>query len=128
MLDVITQPQSAPSGWPTAGTFNGQLYDYGMDPDIVNSGNADIGGVQQVKDALSAIPSISISLRQSDFSGGGGIYSNPGNRGIAWERPASAERSTTRERWRSSAARWMETRPTAEEGDWPIELRERPPS
>ena len=89
--DVITQSETAPTGWPASGTFNGQLYNYGMDSDIVNSGNSAIGGVQEVKDALSAIPSISISLRQDDFSGSGGIFSNPGNRGIAWERPASAE-------------------------------------
>ena len=89
--DVITQSETAPVGWPTSGTFNGQLYNYGMDSDIVNSGNPAIGGVQQVKDALSAIPSISISLKQDDFSGSGGIFSNPGGRGISWERPASAE-------------------------------------
>lgn len=89
--DVITQSETAPTGWPASGTFNGQLYNYGMDSDIVNSGNSAIGGVQEVKDALSVIPSISISLKQDDFSGGSGIFSNPGNRGIAWERPASAE-------------------------------------
>ncbi len=89
--DVITQSETAPTGWPASGTFNGQLYNYGMDSDIVNSGNSAIGGVQEVKDALSAIPSISISLKQDDFSGSSGIFSNPGNRGIAWERPASAE-------------------------------------
>ena len=89
--DVITQSETAPTGWPASGTFNGQLYNYGMDSDIVNSANSAIGGVQEVKDALSAIPSISISLKQDDFSGSSGIFSNPGNRGIAWERPASVE-------------------------------------
>ncbi len=90
--DVITQPDTvAPAGWPSIGTFSGQQYDYGMDPAIVSSGNPAIGGVQQVKDALTAIPTMSIVLNQADFSGSNGINSNAGNRGIAWERPASLE-------------------------------------
>ncbi|MFT4547080.1 MAG: hypothetical protein ACI9UA_003405 [Pseudoalteromonas tetraodonis] len=85
--DVI---QQSPTGaqptpdWPS-GSVNGQIYDYGMDPAIVT------GNEQAVKDALAAIPSISISMKQSDFSGGSGIFSNPGSRGIAWERACSVE-------------------------------------
>lgn len=77
----------APAGWPT-GNVNGQQFNYGMDPDIT-SRHSD----QEMIDALSAIPSLSISLSQEDFTGGGsqGIYVNPGRRGRSWERPASME-------------------------------------
>ncbi len=91
--DVIRQSPAgtAPSGWPTA-AVNGQVYDYGMDPVIVDSANSAIGGVTQVKNALMAIPSFSIVLDQAALtSAGTGIYSNPGGRGFAWERPCSFE-------------------------------------
>ena len=89
--DVITQSQSAPAGWP-GGSVNGQVFDYGMDPDIVNSGNSAIGGVAQVKSALTAIPTISIVTEQANLtSSGTGIYTHAGSRGFAWERASSAE-------------------------------------
>ena len=87
--DIRTQYASgaAPSGWPS-GSVNGQTFNYGMDPDIVNRYSA-----QEMIDALSAIPSISISTDQSNLTGSGsqGIYVNPGSRGKGWERPASFE-------------------------------------
>ena len=87
--DVRTQYANgaAPSGWPS-GSVNGQTFNYGMDPDIVNRYSA-----QEMIDALSAIPSISISTDQSNLTGSGnqGIYVNPGSRGKGWERPASFE-------------------------------------
>jgi hypothetical protein len=65
-----------------------------MDPDIVNSANPNIGGATAVKNALAAIPSISMVMDLPGFlniNGSSGIYSNPGNRGFAWERPCSLE-------------------------------------
>ncbi|MFT5410642.1 MAG: hypothetical protein ACI9NC_003375, partial [Verrucomicrobiales bacterium] len=89
--DIITQSSTAPAGWPT-GSVNGQVYEYGMDQSIVNNGNQEIGGVQQTKDALTAIPTLSIVTDQASLtSSGSGIYSNPGNRGFAWERESSME-------------------------------------
>ncbi|HEX2746476.1 MAG TPA: chitobiase/beta-hexosaminidase C-terminal domain-containing protein, partial [Verrucomicrobiales bacterium] len=89
--DIILQSSTvAPAGWPTA-SVNGQVYNYGMDPDIVNAANPAVGGVQQVKDALMAIPSFSLVIDQAAFSSASGIYSNPGGRGFAWERPCSLE-------------------------------------
>ncbi|MGI9242162.1 MAG: CotH kinase family protein, partial [Verrucomicrobiales bacterium] len=89
--DIITQSSSAPPGWP-AGSVNGQVYEYGMNSSIVNSGNPAIGGVQQTKDALMAIPTLSIVLPQAGLtSSATGIYSNAGSRGFAWEREASLE-------------------------------------
>jgi hypothetical protein len=89
--DVIQQsPTVPPPGWPS-GSVNGQVYNYGMDPDIVNSANVQTGGATQVKNALMAIPSFSLVMDQAAFSSTSGIYSNPGGRGFAWERPCSIE-------------------------------------
>ncbi len=89
--DIIRQSSSAPPGWPS-GSVNGQVYRYGMNSGVVNSNNPAIGGVQQVKDALVSIPTLSIVLDQAGLtSSGQGIYSNPGSSGYAWEREASLE-------------------------------------
>ena len=93
--DIITQSANgaAPAGWPTlSGTS--QVLDYGMDPAVVNHANPDIGGAQTVKSALLALPTVSITTdlpNLFDINGSQGIYSNPDNRGLAWERPASLE-------------------------------------
>ena len=96
--DVITQSSdgSSPPGWPEPNVDpeKGQFFDYGMDPAIVNSGDPDIGGAASVKSALASLPAVAITTDLSNlFNIGGsqGIYSNPGNRGFAWERPASME-------------------------------------
>lgn len=94
--DVITQSATGtpPPGWPaTSGTA--QVLDYGMDPDIVNHADPNIGGATPVKNALQAISTICITTDLTNlFNMNGvttGIYSNPGGRGFAWERPASIE-------------------------------------
>lgn len=93
--DVILQSSGgAPApGWPaTSGTA--QVLDYGMDPDIVNHADPNQGGAATVKNALLAIPSVCITTALSNLfniNGSQGIYSNPGGRGFAWERPASIE-------------------------------------
>jgi len=88
--DVIRQsPTGAPPGvgWPSSGV-NGQVLDYGMDPDIVNS--PQYSG--QIIDALRAIPSISLVLKLNDlFNPDTGIYVNAYSDGRAWERPTSIE-------------------------------------
>ena len=67
---------------------NGQIINYGMDPDVVDS--EDYGGI--VDDSLLAIPSISIV---TDFANlldrQTGIYVNAMRHGMEWERPASVE-------------------------------------
>ena len=40
---------------------------------------------------LAELPTVSLSLPDADVFGPGGIYSNPGNRGEAWEKAASVE-------------------------------------
>lgn len=93
--DIITQSAdgSPAPGWPaTSGTS--QVLDYGMDPDIVNHTNPQVGGAAAVKSALLALPSVSVTTDLPNlFNMGGsqGIYSNPYNRGFAWERPVSME-------------------------------------
>lgn len=98
---VIQQAAAPPSGWPStplAGTnpdkyvLNGQEFDYGMDPDIVNSADPAIGGAAQVKTALQVIPSICVTLPlPSLVDASNGIYTNAYGDGFQWEREASIE-------------------------------------
>ncbi len=90
LADVITQSPtgSAPGpGWPT-GLVNGQMIDYGMDPDVVY----DSRYVGLVDDALLAIPTISLVTDLDNlFDPSTGIYVNAAEDGDLWERPASVE-------------------------------------
>ena len=54
--DVLAQDGNAPTSDFPSGNVNGQLIDYGIDPDVIA-----IEGEQRVKDALLAIPSWSIT-------------------------------------------------------------------
>ena len=85
---VIQSPDgSAPSGWPER-PVRGQVFDYGMDPEIVDD---PVWG-PQLKDALTQIPTISVVLNQENLTGStSGIYVNAGRDGSVWERPASVE-------------------------------------
>jgi hypothetical protein len=86
--DVIRQSPNgtAPPGWPTS--WGANTVDYGMDPDIVN--NAAYSG--EMTNDLKSIPSYSIVTDFANlFDPATGIYANPGQDGIAWERPASIE-------------------------------------
>ena len=93
--DVLTQSSNgAPAaGWPaTSGTA--QVLDYGMDPEIVNHADPNLGGATTVKNALKAISTICLTSDLPNFfnmNGSQGIYSNPGGRGFGWERPCSIE-------------------------------------
>jgi hypothetical protein len=95
---VVQQPQTPPTAaWPGgAGPdkyfSNGQEFDYGMDPSIVNNADPSIGGVAQVKAALQAIPSVCVSVPVSSLvDPSTGIYNHAGEDGFAWEREASIE-------------------------------------
>ncbi|MGJ8723521.1 MAG: lamin tail domain-containing protein [Roseibacillus sp.] len=77
--DIRTQYANgnAPSGWPSS-NINGQVYDYGMDPDITSRYTA-----QEMEDALTAIPSVVLSTDVSNLTNASdGIYSNPQTRGL----------------------------------------------
>ena len=79
-----TQPATT---WPT-GPINGQVLDYGMDPDVVNNP----AWSATLTDDLKAIPSFSIVTEVANlFDAGTGIYVNPGGDQLQWERPCSLE-------------------------------------
>ena len=82
--DVIHQP-ARPSGFPSS--WGSTSADYEMDADVVN--NPEYGPLMD--DALLSIPTFSIVLDTDDMFGSSGIYTRSTSRGIAWERPGSAE-------------------------------------
>ncbi len=74
-----------PPGWPAS--WGNNVVDYGMDQAVVNQ-----LGAETVKNALRAIPSISISTDLANlFDPAHGIYANANQDGRDWERPASVE-------------------------------------
>ena len=90
--DVITQsPEGeAPEGFPS-GTVNGQVLNYGMDPDIVN--HPEYGPL--LRDALTDIPTVSlVTDLEHWFDPDTGIFVNADtarSETSLWERPASVE-------------------------------------
>ena len=76
------------SEWPAPRTSGGQVYDYGMDPEVVTN----VAYRAQMTNALLALPSFSIVMDLDDlFDPATGIYANPRSDERPWERPASAE-------------------------------------
>ena len=95
LSDVVLQSPNGqvPPGFPPSGV-NGQVMDYGMDPEIVS--HPQWGPL--LDDALLAIPSISVVTDSANlFDPATGIYVNAQDRpdgsglGDDWERPASIE-------------------------------------
>lgn len=81
----IVQQTGTPAGWP-AGAVNGQIFDHGMDPDVVT------GNEPAIEAALEAIPTLSITTDLDNlFDPTDGIWVNAAERGAAWERQASVE-------------------------------------
>jgi len=88
--DVLEQRRSTTiaAGFPSSTAINGQLIDYGMDPDIVN----DSTWAPQMVEALTQIPSLSVVMNVDDLMGSReGIFVNATRKGDAWERAASLE-------------------------------------
>ncbi len=87
LTDVIAQSAAgtAPPGWP-ASSVNGQVFDYGMDPNVVGPNEA------ALRAGLVSIPTISIVTDLPNLvDPATGIYVNPYDHGDGWERPASFE-------------------------------------
>jgi len=88
--DVIKQfPDGrCPGGaWPCS-PVNGQVFDYAMDPDVVNHPQYK----DLMEDAMLSIPSISLVTNPANlFDPSKGIYVHAGSEGRAWERPVSVE-------------------------------------
>jgi len=88
--DVIGQSPGGQSPGPTwpSGTVNGQVIDYGMDPDVVNAPSYR----NLIDDALLSIPTVSLVTDLDNlFDPAKGIYVNAGREGRDWERPVSVE-------------------------------------
>ncbi|MEI7908721.1 MAG: lamin tail domain-containing protein [Verrucomicrobiota bacterium] len=87
---VITNPPGASPAlttWPSTAA-SGQVLNYGMDPNVV--GVAPYNAT--IENDLKAIPSFSIVTDNSSlFDAATGMYVNPGDDSIAWERAGSLE-------------------------------------
>ncbi len=93
--DIINQSPNGqvPPFWPSSSGTD-QVMDFGMDPEIVNHANPNVGGAQQVKNALLSIPTVCLTTDIGNLinvNGSQGIYSNPYGRGFSWEKPVSVE-------------------------------------
>ncbi len=85
-LDDVAQQSALPDGFPDY--WKATEADYEMDPDIV--GDPVYG--PQLKSSLLSLPTISIVTDQDNlFDSNIGIYSNPTQEGVSWERPAHVE-------------------------------------
>ena len=83
--DVINQPNN-PAGFPST-WINHPGADYEMDPQIVT----DPVYAPSMLNALTSLPAVSIVTDLDHLFGPSGIYVNPTQEGVAWERPASVE-------------------------------------
>ncbi len=83
---VIQQNNYPKPNLPTTG-YNGEVADYEMDPEIVNHTDYK----DDIKNSLTAIPTLSLVMNQDDFFGPDGINQNPTRTGFDWERATSVE-------------------------------------
>jgi hypothetical protein len=85
--DILKQASTVPPGWPANGQVNNHVMEYGMRQEIVT------GDAERLRNGMTnAIPSISLVTDLGNLvNPQRGIYVNPNNDGIAWERPVSVE-------------------------------------
>ena len=84
-LDDVIRQSASPTGFPA--TWGGRGADYAMDQRVVD----DPKYRDEIKEDLRSTPSICISIGNSDFFTGNGIYANPTLTGPTSERAASIE-------------------------------------
>jgi hypothetical protein len=85
--DILEQGATPPTGWPANRQVNNHVMEYGVRREIVTS-----DGARLRQGLTNAIPSLSLVTDLAHlFNAQRGIYVNPGNDGIAWERPVSVE-------------------------------------
>ena len=85
--DILQQGATPPAGWPADGQVNGHRMEYGVLQSIVTSDTARL-----CNGMTNSIPSISLVTDLPNlFDPQIGIYVNPGNDGVTWERPVSVE-------------------------------------
>ncbi|MBQ9430557.1 MAG: lamin tail domain-containing protein [Kiritimatiellae bacterium] len=87
--DIITQSTTAPSGWPTSGSVNSHTMKYGMSSSIVSSDRARLLAGMTNAEHVATISMV--TDLPNLFNASTGIYVNPGNDGVGWERDASIE-------------------------------------
>lgn len=81
--DVARQPESPPAGWPADGEVSGITAVYGMGPHVSPA---------SVEQSLLSIPVLSITTDLENlFDPTTGIWTNPRERGVEWERAVSVE-------------------------------------
>jgi len=86
-LDHVKTQKHPGGNWPTY-NVNGQILDFEMDPDVVNSGLYS----GEIDDALLDIPSVSVVTElESLFDPLAGLYVNAEGHGLEWERMCSVE-------------------------------------
>jgi hypothetical protein len=78
IADVLTQPNTAPAG---------AHWDTQVDPNVVNNTTQ----TYSVSEALTSLPTLSLSMNFADLFGPAGIYQNPQSRGDGWIKPGSIE-------------------------------------
>ncbi|MBV7336085.1 CotH kinase family protein [Chloroflexi bacterium TSY] len=85
-IEDVMRQQSGRSGYPF--TWSDLPADYEMDPEVV----LDPAYTQAVRDGLTAIPSLALSIDPVDlFDPERGIYEHPQMEDLAWERPVGVE-------------------------------------
>lgn len=88
--DIATQTATTAvgAGFPSS-PINGQAFRYGMNLANVSSAG---GNLQSLKTALTSAPTVCMTTDMSNLvDPTSGIYVNPGQHGLFWERPASLE-------------------------------------
>ena len=81
-----TPANATARGWPV-GAVNGQVFNYGMDANVVNSFTP-----REMTDSLQAIPTLSVVTASANLTNSAtGVYVNADQHGSAWERPISLE-------------------------------------
>ena len=88
--DIVSQTASTATalGFPI-GPVNGQVFRYGMTLGNVTAGG---GNLQALKDAFAAAPSVCMTTDIGNLvNPTTGIYVQPGQHGLLWERPCSLE-------------------------------------
>ncbi|MEX2186066.1 MAG: lamin tail domain-containing protein [Pirellulales bacterium] len=96
-LDDVLMQGNAPAGYPS--TWSGTPADYAMSqiaadlPLIAGNASLSVDEAREIiKQSLLALPTMSLVLAPGDmFDPVSGIYTNPGQRGMAWEKPTSIE-------------------------------------
>lgn len=87
LQDILQQGSTPPLGWPASRQVNNHVMEYGMRQEIVTSDRTRL-----CSGLTNAIATISLVTDLANlFDAQRGIYVNPGNDGIAWERPVSVE-------------------------------------